>query len=269
MRSGLAFLGAAGGCLLIACATTPNRNLERAQSDYSAAAADPQVQSYAPTALRDAYTALARAEQAERARQAREEVDHLAYLASRRVEIARVMAQRSAHAAVPSVVVVPPVSAAAQPAPVVQPVYPATATATSAAAEARVEQLSAELAAALQDLRMRRVDRGVVVSVEDVLFEPGQATLSSPALADLARLADFLNRHPELSVQIEGHSDAGESDALSIERAQVVETALARRGVGPPSRISTIAQGAYDPAASNATAAGRQQNRRVEIVLLD
>jgi outer membrane protein OmpA-like peptidoglycan-associated protein len=243
------------------------------------------VQSYAPTALRDAYTALARAEQAERGRQSREEVDHLAYLAARRVEIARVMAQRSAHAAVPNVVVVPTppptvvvpasppaVVPAAPPAvqrtPVVQPVYPATASATSAAAEARVEQLSAELAAALQDLRTRRVDRGVVVSVEDVLFEPGQAALSTPALADLARLADFLNRHPELAVQIEGHSDAVENDALSIERAQVVETYLARRGV-LPARITTLAQGAYDPAATNATAAGRQQNRRVEIVLLD
>jgi outer membrane protein OmpA-like peptidoglycan-associated protein len=267
MRRGLAFLSAAGGCLLLACATPPNRNLERAQSDYSAAAADPQVQNYAPTALRDAWTALSRAEQAERARQSREEVDHLAYLAARRVEIARVMALRSARAAVPSVVVVSPAPSAVQPAPVVRPVYPTTATASSA--EARVEQLSAELAAALQDLRTRRVDRGVVVSVEDVLFEPGQATLSSPALADLARLADFLNRHPELSVQIEGHSDAGESDALSIERAQVVEAYLARRGVGPPARISTVAQGPYDPVASNATAAGRQQNRRVEIVLLD
>ena len=265
MRSGLAFLCAAGGCLLIACATTPNRNLERAQSDYSAAAADPQVQRYAPTALRDAYTALSRAEQAQRASQSREEVDHLAYLAARRVEIARVMAQRSAHAAVPSVVVVPAAPPAVQAGPV-QPVYPTTATASSA--EARVEQLSAELAAALQDLRTRRVERGVVVSVEDVLFEPGQATLQTAALADLARLADFVNRHPELSVQIEGHSDAGESDALSVERAQVVENYLARRGVGP-ARISTVAQGASDPAASSATAVGRAQNRRVEIVLLD
>jgi outer membrane protein OmpA-like peptidoglycan-associated protein len=258
MRTGFVLLCAAVGCLLIACATTPNRNLERARAEYTAAAADPQVQSYAPTALRDAWTALSRAEQAERADQAREEVDHLAYLASRRVEIARVMARRSALATAPL---------ATAPAPV-HPALVHPATTATPATEARVEQLAAELAAALQDLRMRRGDRGVVVSVEDVLFEPGQATLQPAALADLARLADFVNRHPELSVQVEGHSDSSESDALSIERAQAVETYLARRGVGP-ARITSVAQGPYEPISSNTTAVGRAQNRRVEIVLID
>jgi outer membrane protein OmpA-like peptidoglycan-associated protein len=258
MKTRLAFLCAAVGCLLIACATPVNRNLERARSDYAAAAGDPQVQSYAPTALRDAQEALARAEQAERARQSREEVDHLSYLAARRVEIARLMARRSAGATLPL---------ASAPAPVYPaPVYPAPAAAASA--EARVERLAAELAAALQDLRTRRGDRGLVVSVEDVLFEPGQATLHSAALADLARLADFLHRHPELEVRIEGHSDGIESDALSIERARAVESYLVMRGV-ETARISTVAQGAYDPVSSNATATGRQQNRRVEIVVLD
>ena len=258
MRTGFALLCAAGSCLLIACATPVNRNLERAQADYAAAAGDSQVQTYAPTALREAYTALERAEQAQRARQGREEVDHLSYVASRRVEIARVMALRSARA---------PVPLATRPAPVYPaPVYPAPASAASA--EARVERLSAELAAALQDLRTRRGDRGVVVSVEDVLFEPGQATLHSAALADLSRLADFLQRHPELAVQIEGHSDGSENDALSVQRARAVESYLVMRGV-EAGRITTVAQGPYEPVSSNATAAGRAQNRRVEIVLLD
>jgi outer membrane protein OmpA-like peptidoglycan-associated protein len=246
-----------GGLLLLACATPANRNLERAQADYAAAANDPQIRALAPSALQDAQVALERAELAQREARSREEVDHLAYLASRRAEIARVSAQRNAHVAAPPVVVV---ERTVEPAPV----YPSRAT----TAESRVELLSAELAAALQDLRTRRGERGLVVSVEDVLFEPEQATLRADALADLARLADFLHRHPELEVQIEGHSDGTESDQLSIGRARAVESYLVMRGV-EATRISAHAHGASDPVASSATALGRQQNRRVEIVVLD
>jgi outer membrane protein OmpA-like peptidoglycan-associated protein len=259
MKTKLSLLAALGsGLLLVACATPANRNLQRAQADYAAAANDPQIRSLAPSALQDAQVALERAEQAQRESRSREEVDHLSYLASRRAEIARVSARRNATiAAAPPVVVVersvPP-----------SPVYPHTAT----PAESRVEVLAAELAAALQDLRTRRGERGLVVSVEDVLFEPGRATLHSDALADLSRLADFLHRHPELEVQIEGHSDGTESDDLSIARARAVESYLVMRGV-EATRISAHAEGAGEPVASSATALGRAQNRRVEIIVLD
>jgi len=259
MKTKLSLLAALGsGLLLVACATPANRNLQRAQADYAAAANDPQVRSLAPSALQDAQVALERAELAQRESRSREEVDHLSYLASKRAEIARFSARRNAHvASAPPVVVV---ERTLEPAPV----YPRTAT----TAESRVELLSAELAAALQDLRTRRVERGLVVSVEDVLFEPERATLRSDALADLARLADFLHRHPELEVQIEGHSDGTESDDLSIARARVVESYLVMRGV-EATCITAHAHGAADPVASSASAVGRAQNRRVEIVVLD
>jgi outer membrane protein OmpA-like peptidoglycan-associated protein len=257
MTTKLSLLAALGsGLLLVACATPVNRNLERAQADYAAAANDPQVRSLAPTALHDAQVALERAEQAQRESLTREEVDHLAYLASRRAEIARVSAQRNAHvAAAPPVVVVERTVETV-------PVVPRTTTTP------RVEALAAELAVALQDLRTRRGEDGLVVSVEDVLFEPDRATLHPDALADLARLAEFLHAHPELEVQIEGHSDLSESDQLSISRARAVESYLVMLGV-EATRISTVAHGDHDPIASSTTAVGRQQNRRVEIVLLD
>jgi outer membrane protein OmpA-like peptidoglycan-associated protein len=262
MKTRLSLLAAlGGGLLLVACATPVNRNLQQAQADYAAAANDPQVRSLAPTALHDAQVALERAEQAQGESRSREEVDHLAYLSSRRAEIARVSAQRNANvAAAPPVVVVERKVETVETVPVV----PRTAT----LAESRVEVLATELAAALQDLRTRRGERGLVVSVEDVLFEPERATLHADALADLARLADFLHAHPELEVQIEGHSDLSESDQLSIARARAVESYLVMRGV-EATRITTVAHGDHDPIASSTTAVGRQQNRRVEIVLLD
>jgi outer membrane protein OmpA-like peptidoglycan-associated protein len=262
----------AGGWLLVACATPPNRSLIQARADYAAAEADAVVQAHAPTALRDAHQALMRAEQAEANRRSDEEVDHLAYLASRRVQIARVMAERIARAPraaapgtvvypAPGTVVYPAQGTVVAPPTVVSPnavVVPAPAPAT--ATEARVETLANELAAALQDLRTSRNDRGVAVSVEDVLFEPGQSTLNSAALADLARLADYLERHPELDVQIGGYSDGSANDALLAARARAVESYLVMRGVEAP-RIVTYSR----PYAS----VGRPQDRRVEILVVD
>jgi outer membrane protein OmpA-like peptidoglycan-associated protein len=238
LSTALALLGLA---LAAACATPVNRNLARAEAQYAAAAADPAVRTYAANPLRDAWEALERARQAAASREPAAEVDHLAYLASRRVEIATVSAER----------------------------YARTAVVPSSDAARRIETLTAELSAALTALRASRSERGVVITVEDVLFDPGRTTLRSDALPDLDRVVGFLRVHPDLEAQVEGHTDGSEADLrLSLARAEAVERYLVAGGIDPR-RIATSGRGAADPVDSDATPLGRQRNRRVEIVVVD
>jgi outer membrane protein OmpA-like peptidoglycan-associated protein len=92
------------------------------------------------------------------------------------------------------------------------------------------------------------------------------------ALLTIDKLSDFLEKHPDRNVLIEGHTDnVGKADFnmfLSQRRADAVRTALLERGVSA-GRITTKGYGESYPVAGNKTAAGRQQNRRVEIVVLN
>jgi outer membrane protein OmpA-like peptidoglycan-associated protein len=232
----------------LACASPGNPNLERAETEYRAAAADPLVAGHAPDELREAESALERAQRAFRDEADDDAVDHLAYLATRRVEIARASALRNEAFA-----------RLDDPAPL-RP-------------SRRIEAArAAELAALLSELRTHETDRGLVVTVDDVLFDRDRAVLRSEALPDLARIADFLRLHPDLEVEVEGHADAAERDRgaldLSLARAEAVERYLVAQGVDPE-RILTRGFGASDPHSRGATAYGRQQNRRVEIVVVD
>ena len=124
----------------------------------------------------------------------------------------------------------------------------------------------------VQQLRAERTSRGMVVTLEDVLFEVNGAALQPGAQTELLRLADYLNRNPDRKTLIEGHTDnTGGSDynlQLSQLRAQSVESYLVSGGV-PADRIRAIGYGETRPEAPNDSATGRQQNRRVEIVILD
>jgi len=139
------------------------------------------------------------------------------------------------------------------------------ATAQAQSAEDRAKALERELA----DLKGKKTDRGVVVTLGDVLFDTGQATLKPGAYATIDRLATVLKEDSSRKVMIEGNTDSVGSDeynqALSERRAQSVQAALFERGVAA-SQISTLGKGESTPVASNDTAAGRQQNRRVELV---
>jgi OmpA-OmpF porin, OOP family len=124
----------------------------------------------------------------------------------------------------------------------------------------------------VQQLRAERTSRGMVVTLEDVLFEVNGAQLQPGAQTELLRLADYLKRNPDRKIMIEGHTDnTGSSDynlRLSQLRAQSVESYLLASGVSPD-RIRAIGYGETRPEAPNDSATGRQQNRRVEIVILD
>lgn len=133
-------------------------------------------------------------------------------------------------------------------------------------------QHAASLEQELSDLKAKKTDRGLVLTLGDVLFDTGKSTLKPGAYATIDRLASALKEDSSRKVQIEGHTDStGSADfnqMLSEERAQSVQAALMQRGVSG-SQISAVGKGEDFPVASNDNAAGRQQNRRVELIFTD
>lgn len=142
--------------------------------------------------------------------------------------------------------------------------------ANARAADARAEARALE--AELDALKARETERGLVLTLGDVLFDTDRSTLKPGAEMTLDRLAAFLEDHPDRELLIEGHTDSRGSDLynqdLSERRANAVRMALLDRGISP-ARLQTTGLGESFPVATNDTVAGRQQNRRVEIVISD
>jgi len=132
----------------------------------------------------------------------------------------------------------------------------------------RVDSLEAELA----DLKVQKTERGLVLTLGDVLFDTGQATLKSSSYGTLDRLATALREKSARKVLIEGHTDNVGSDesnqGLSERRAQSVQSALMQRDVAR-SQITAMGKGENFPIASNDSADGRQSNRRVELIFTE
>jgi outer membrane protein OmpA-like peptidoglycan-associated protein len=119
-------------------------------------------------------------------------------------------------------------------------------------------------------LKAKPTDSGLVLTLGDVLFETGSATLSAGAGRNMDRLVQFLTEHPERMVQIDGFTDSIGTDLfnqdLSQRRADAVRFQLISRGI-TSTRIGVQAYGKAYPVASNLDAGGRQFNRRVEVVI--
>jgi outer membrane protein OmpA-like peptidoglycan-associated protein len=134
-------------------------------------------------------------------------------------------------------------------------------------ATARAKQLEQELAA----LKAKQTERGLVLTLGDVLFEYNKADLKPGAMQNLYQLITFLKENPTRNLLIEGYTDSTGSDSYNLElsqrRAEAVQSFLLQNGIGPE-RIVARGYGEAYPVASNNTEAGRQQNRRVEIVIL-
>ena len=134
--------------------------------------------------------------------------------------------------------------------------------------KAEIDQLLKDLA----DLQGRMTERGIVLTMGDVLFAFGKADLSAGAVRNLDKLSGFLEKHPDRNLLIEGHTDSIGSDefnrVLSKKRADAVKEALVGKGVDSD-RIVTEGYGKQFPVASNDTESGRQMNRRVEVVILN
>jgi len=294
--------------VLAGCATVPPNNmaLENARNDYRAAQADPQTRSLAGAELRQAGEALDKANKAWSDREDMATVDHLAYLAKQRTAIAEQTASlKAAELAVTNANAARDrVRLAARTHEADLAVASARASQRDADASQRASQLSEQQAdearrrseaaqmqsaasqqqaldadrraALLQqqiaELDAKQTNRGLVITMGDVLFDTDRAQLKSSSVRGVEKLAGFLKEYPQRKALIEGFTDStGTEDhnqELSGRRANAVRSALVDMGVGGD-RIATRGYGESYPVASNNAADGRQLNRRVEIVLSD
>lgn len=123
----------------------------------------------------------------------------------------------------------------------------------------------------MRGYRMRQTRHGATFDLQDVLFETGSARLRAGAVERLRPLASYLGANPDVPVRIDGHTDSVGSDSanqlLSERRADAVRSALLTMGV-EENEFQVAGHGETMPAATNATAAGRQLNRRVEVTLV-
>ena len=263
----------------LACASPPPRSLEDARARYAEAAADAAVQQNAGVELYEAQEALTRAENSWRRDDEQAEIVHRSELAALRVAIAEQAAERRAleQRAEELGSKRTSVRLAARDAEI------ASAEATAAAESIRADVAAEEAAeasrradaaeakiAGLEELATRQTERGIVVTLDDVLFAFGRADLQPGAQRSLDRVAEFLEAHPERSASVEGHTDDVGSDAynqqLSEQRASAVASYLRSQGV-ESARIGIVGFGETRPLVANESASARQQNRRVEIVI--
>jgi outer membrane protein OmpA-like peptidoglycan-associated protein len=137
-------------------------------------------------------------------------------------------------------------------------------------AELRASQLQAQLEAQMKEMNAKNTERGMVVTLGDVLFDTNQAQLKPGAARNVDKLVAFLKQYPDRKAMIEGFTDSVGGDSsnqvLSARRADAVRAALVAAGVGAD-RLVTQGFGEAYPVAGNDSAGGRQMNRRVEIVL--
>lgn len=135
-------------------------------------------------------------------------------------------------------------------------------------AEGRARQLEARLS----EMEARKTERGMVITLGDVLFDTNMARLKSGGMRNVQKLADFFKQYPQRNVMIEGFTDStgstGRNQELSDERADSVRVALLDMGISAD-RMTSRGYGESYPVAGNDTASGRQLNRRVEIVVSD
>ena len=279
---------------LAGCAGLPDRidSLEQARDSIAALEQEPLAGRVATTELAAAREALAAADGAYEEREPLELIEHHAYVAQRYADIStelvaeaaareevqrgeaernRIIAEARAREAEAAALVAEAATREAE-ATTRELEVQARATEEQTRAAEAAEERSRDLERELEDLEARDTDRGLVLTLGDVLFDTGAATLKPGAATTIDRLAQFMRDYPERSVRIEGHTDSAGSDetnqSLSERRAQAVREALVMRGL-EPARIATLGYGEVRPVAGNDTPGGRQQNRRVEIVVSD
>ena len=282
----------AGTVALAACSTVPTTTptLDEARADFVAANNNPQVATYAPMEFKQASEALDRANEAAAKRESLDTIDRLAYVAKQRIATAQEVAKTKAAEG--------EVANASRERDRVQLEArtaeadrakrdAAAAQAQAAAAQAQAQDAQAQAAAAQQqaaqqaeratrleallvELHAQKTERGMVVTIGDVLFATDRAELNANGMATVRKLAEVMMQNPDRTVMVEGFTDSTGSAAhnkdLSERRAASVAQALVSLGV-PRERIGMRGYGEAFPVASNDTASNRQLNRRVEIVL--
>jgi outer membrane protein OmpA-like peptidoglycan-associated protein len=285
-------------CFLAACGSTPTRSPElvRLEGELSRLQSDPIVAGNARVELSEAQRAIDVI--AEDGRRMKSDLyDHNVYIATRLLQIAEaegratgarlradeLAAQREGLVADARTLEADRARRDAERSRMIA--GDATRSADQARADAEAERLRAQFArdeadiaraelqamrTMLTDLQAKQTERGLVVTLGDVLFETDRSELKPGAQRNLDKLVAALGEHDKTTVAIEGHTDStGGSEynqSLSQRRAQSVETYLTSRGIDR-SRLTTSGLGQDYPVASNTDGAGRQQNRRVEIII--
>jgi outer membrane protein OmpA-like peptidoglycan-associated protein len=280
---------AVAATLLAACASAPTKSTGAAEvrNRLTVLQADPDLASRAPVAMKEADMAVRAAEAPQNDKTL---VAHRVFLADRKVESARAMAetslvedQRTALSEQRERARLDARTREADAARRQALVAEAAGAEQKLAAErARSDAIVAQTAAdgaqrqnealqrQLQDMQAEVTERGIVLTLGDVLFTSGRADLRSGTTENLDKLVAFLGQYPERIVAIEGHTDSigseNSNQALSERRADSVKTYLSARGIGP-GRLTAMGKGESTPVADNASDTGRQQNRRVEVII--
>jgi outer membrane protein OmpA-like peptidoglycan-associated protein len=250
--------------LLVGCASNPTTTpeLERARDAVDKVASMPDSSTLASAELKEAQETLRKAEEAARENEPDAEVAHLAYVAEQQAGIAEAKMNE---------------------AKALEDTKNAEANRNAALLEARerdvaeaerrADRAEADAAAAWGEVEeAQETARGLVLTFGDMLFDTGGSTLKPGAQLLLDKLAAYLQQNPGAHAIIEGHTDNVGSDtmnqALSERRAAAVAVALQARGI-TGDRLETMGLGESYPVATNDTSAGREENRRVEVVLSD
>lgn len=137
---------------------------------------------------------------------------------------------------------------------------------------ALARQRNADLQQQLVELNAEKTERGMVITLGDLLFETGKSELKSSTVSNLDKLSAFLTENQDRTLIIEGYTDNVGSDeynlGLSQRRAESVQLYLVKKGIASD-RMIVSGKGETGPVATNDSPMGRQQNRRVEVVLPD
>ncbi len=302
IKSGMGILLPFGLLLLFVAACGPSQKemmakdqMDRAKKAYAEAKASPNVEAYAPMELQEAGKAVQAAENAKKT----EDILQLGYLAERKTQVAVTIAdgkvaerdidklnvekaqmnarkqtleaeraKRETERAMGEAERARMAAAADVERAAIAKRQADAEAAKAAKAKAESDKLMKELAS----LKAQQTERGIVLTIGDVLFATGKADLSASAKKSVGTLAEFLQENPNRNVLIEGHTDSVGADdynlALSQRRADSVKDDLLENAIYA-GRITAVGYGKKFPVASNDTKAGKAQNRRVDVVILN
>lgn len=280
------------------CGGPPAQNplLEEASTAYKAAEQNEDIVRFAPVALKEAEETLEMSRRLWEAKADKVDVEHHAYLAKQRTLIARETAMLNAaqneieRAETERQQVLLDVRRsetllAQEQARKAEDEMQRERASSERRAQRAVEDVQRErasteearqraerLATRVDELEALQTERGLVLTLGDVIFEFNKANLMSGGMRTIRDLANFLEEYSERNILVEGHTDNIGSDeynqALSERRANAVKKALIGLGISSQ-RIRIQGIGKLQPIASNANEAGRQQNRRVEVIISD
>ncbi|MEO9588998.1 MULTISPECIES: OmpA family protein [Marinobacter] len=245
--------------LVAGCASTPqdNAKVDEARAAYEEISNDPNVARSGDRQLRSAREQLSRAETLLADGADIAEIEHAAYLANRHAQVAAEQGER---------------------AELQEQIDSAEARRKELELQMRADEAAQarreakELRLQMEAMQAEQTDRGMVLTLGDVLFDLDKAELKSSGEATVRRLAEFMAEYENRRVRVEGYTDstgeASYNQGLSERRAEAVRDTLVDMGISR-SRVETKGFGEQFPVASNDTSGGRQQNRRVEIVISD